>query len=135
MAEVIAKVERYHHHPQNIVVKFTTRIDSAVRMLELHEKLRTEQETEGPWDEFLNRLFMEKVYAFVNVEFFRGISDVICEVTVDIKTEEKDLNLNSEEYAGTILKEVVDYMEFRWIRLQDDYDGRALKELLVFKSY
>jgi uncharacterized NAD(P)/FAD-binding protein YdhS len=135
MAQVIAKVERYHHHPQNIVVKFTTRIDSVVRMLELTEKLRTEQETEGPWDEFRNRLFMEKVYASVNVEFFRGISDVICEVTVDIKTEEKDLNLNSEEHAGTILKEVVDYMEFRWIRLQDDYDGRSIKELLVFKGY
>ena len=134
MAEVIAKVERYHHYPQNIVVKFTTRIDSAVRMLELHEKLRTEQETEGPWDEFTESLHMEKVRAFVNVEFFRGISDVICEVTVDIKTEEKDLKLNCEEYAGTMLKEVVNYMELRWIKLQDDYDSKSIKELLVFKG-
>jgi len=132
MAQVIAKVEKLYS--QNIIVKFTTRIDSAVQMLELHEKLRTEQETEGPWDEFLESLRMEKVYAFVNVEFFRGISDVICETTVHIKTEEKFLELNCEEHAGTILKEVMKYLQLRYVRLQDDYESKKLKDLLAFRG-
>jgi hypothetical protein len=133
MAQVIAKVEQLYS--ECIIVKFTARIDNAVQMLELHEKLRTEQETEGPWDEFLESLRMEKVHASVNVEFFRGISDVIFEATVYIKTEEKDVNLNSEAYAGTVLKEVVKYLQLGYLRLQDDYDGKKLKDLLVFRGY
>jgi hypothetical protein len=134
MEIVIVKLEDKRSDKQ--VLKFTTRIDSAVDMLDLTNKLRTEQETEGPWDEFISKLKLPVAYATVSTEFFRGISDIIFEVRMVINTD-KDVshkvNLLSEEIAGTFIRELKEYMGWWGLRLDSDYDTKVLKDLLVFR--
>ena len=123
---------------ESLVVRFTTRIGSAKSMLELTRKLRTEQETEGPWDELYSDLnTIEDVGTHVKAEFFEGISDVIFEATVVITVESKsDLDVTSERVAGTILSQFTQYMGWGYydFRLENDYESKYIKELLVFKG-
>ena len=133
MGTVNAKLVKWNS--KQLTMKFTTRIDSAVEMLALTEKLRVEQETDGPWQEFLERLRLGKVHAYVSTEFFTGISDVIFEATVLINSEDEILELGSEQIAGTIFKEVIDYMEWHYVSLVKDYYSDKLKELSVFRGY
>lgn len=137
MAEVIAEVVSYYTGNSELKVKFTTRVKSAVHMLELTEKFRTEQETEGPWQEFQEKLTFENFHGYVNYEFFKGVNDVILELTVSMFTNEgyTEHKVSSEQIAGTILQEVKDYLDLRYIRPSNAYENKAIKDLLVFQSY
>ena len=137
MAEVIAEVVSYYTGNSKLKVKFTTRVKSAVYMLELTEKFRTEQETEGPWQEFQEKLTFENFHGHVSYEFFKGVNDVILELTISMLTNEgyTEHKVSSEHVAGTILQEVKDYLDLRYIRPSNAYENKAIKDLLVFQSY
>jgi hypothetical protein len=137
MAEVIAEVVSYYTGNSELKVKFTTRVKSAVHMLDLTEKFRTEQETEGPWQEFQERLVLEHFHGYVSYEFFKGANDVILELTISMFTKEgyTEHKVSSEQIAGTILQEVKDYLDLMYIRPSNAYENKAIKDLLVFQSY
>lgn len=135
MANVIAEVVKCYAN--ELRVKFTTRVTNPVHMLELTEKFRTEQETEGPWEEFHDKLRLEYCQGYVLYEFFKGCSDVILELTVCISRNEdyKEYEVNSEQIAGTILQEVKDYLDLTYITLSQAYENHNVKDLLVFRGY
>jgi len=136
MADVMAEVVKCRSN--QLVVKITTRVRSAVHMLELTQKFRTEQETEGPWQEFHKKLNYENHYhADVTYEYFKGVSDVILELTVFIDRHEdyKEHEVNSEQIAGTVLQEVKEYLNLCYVSLAKAFESKVIKDLLVFRGY
>ena len=124
------------------------RESTALGMLELMNKLRQEQETEGPYDEFLSRIScnMQDYNVFTNfsIEMFKGISDVIVEMKIAVFPKDKQQKggepIQSEKVAGTIFKEVFDYFGFvRWnsptVISDSGFDEKEVKALLAFKKY
>lgn len=123
-------------------IVFTTRLTTAMEMLDLEEKLHTEQETAGVWDTFVTGMYdaMEpyNVRADFRIEYFKGCNDVIFELTVIIQALEGcKHDRHSEQIAGTILEGLCNHMG--WVdyykpKLADSFDSRNYKNLAVFSN-
>jgi len=132
--------DNYSHET---TVVFTTRVTTALDMLELTDKLNTEQETEGTFDGFLSRLreTMEpyKVNYDISTEFFKGHNDVIFELRLYIHKVESDHKIHSEQIAGTMFNAIAAHFNWKnnWsnniiLSEANDYNTKDFKSLSVF---
>ena len=136
---VSAKIQENSSYTQ---VTFTTRINTAIDMLFYADQLDTQQETEGAWDGFQSQLrdslSLLDVRADFRVQYFKGVSDVIFELTVIIQPDSSfNLEVNDERIAGTIFTSLCNH--FNWTGwggtpvLEDSYDANKYKHLAAFK--
>lgn len=144
MSDVVLKVKEFYDYEVSLTL--TTRIDTAIDMLDYNEKFHTEQETEGPWNKFLSELsgYLSpyEVGYKIRREYFKGADDVILEIRVDIwkhKDRQNKTPLNGEHIVGTLLTHLFKHLEFhtyyceRQVVLFDvDWSARELKALTLF---
>jgi len=145
MSDVVLKVKEFYDHEVSLTL--TTRIDTAIDMLYYNEKFHTEQETEGPWNTFFSELsgYLSpyEVGYEIRREYFKGGSDVILEIRVDIWKHANRQNktpLNGEHIAGTLLTHLFKHLEFRTyfygrrqvVLFDEDWSARELKGLTLF---
>lgn len=135
------KLDQWYEH--TVEATLSWREKTAIGMLVLMEKLRTEQETEGPWDKFRYELSdsIPDVHINMQCEFFKGVSDVIVEMKIIFFQKDKitNVNIKSEKIAGTIFQSLFEYFGFvGWnsprINSVSSFDEKELKSLSAFKS-
>lgn len=141
---VTVSIKDNWNHSATVV--FTTRIKSAIDMLDITNKLDTQQETKGVWD-----VFQEELYEVMNhyevthgieLEFFKGYQDVIFELRLHISTKSDcKHNIASEQIAGTLITSIVKHFEWRqdnWCRTVtlsgDKYSTKGFEDLDIFKN-
>lgn len=93
------------------------RIETAIEMLQLLNKIDMQQETSTPYSEFLDKLnvhMRENGYHLTLYhDFFKGNSDVIMELGILLTSDkDKKIPVRDEKIAGTVLNEVFKYFEF-----------------------
>ena len=127
-------------------VVFTTRIKSAIDMLDITDKLETQQETRGVWDVFLEELHEVmnhyEVTHGIELEFFKGYQDVIFELRLHISTKSDcKYAIASEQIAGTLITSIAKHFAWKennWhcsLKLAGDkHSTRGFEDLDIFKS-
>lgn len=124
---------------KNIQFIIRGRLTSAIEMLNFHLKLEVQQETEGVWDVFLmsirDLLNPSSIIFNAEVEFFKGVSDVIYELRVILIGED----LLSEKHLGSVLVAYYDYFNFSssWnkpVLIGDEWDNKPFLNLMILKN-
>lgn len=145
MNNVLSVKEFYDYKVEFTITK---RISSAIDMLTFEEKCHKEQETHGEFDLFTLDLHKAlepyNVFLTIGVNYYRGVKDVIAEISVLISQRGKDLpekpiSLKDERIVGTVLVHLFKHFEFstdfyaqdRVVLYEEGY-GRDMKKLTIF---
>lgn len=145
MNNVLSVKEFYDYKVEFTITK---RISSAIDMLTFKEKCNTEQETDGEFNVFerhlLTALQPYNVFCNFNIEYYRGVEDVIVEINVCIIQRGKDLpekpiSLKDERIVGTVLVHLfkhfgltTDSYGYDRVVLHEEGYGRDMKKLTIF---
>ena len=141
---VTVSIKDNWNHSATVV--FTTRIKSAIDMLDITDKLDTQQETKGVWDIFREDLHevMDpyEVTHGIDIEFFKGYQDVIFELRLHISTKSDcKHSIASEQIAGTLITSIAKHFAWKqdnWhcnLKLAGDkYSTKGFEDLNIFKS-
>lgn len=121
---------------------FSTRVCTAVEMLDLELMMDSREETRGTWDMFMEDM-AERMNALdvnfdIRPEYFKGINDVIFELRVHMHAgQDCKVDLDSEQVAGTMLSGICKHFEWTgWNtpRLTDDFDTKRFAHLDAFNE-
>jgi hypothetical protein len=144
MSNVLSVTEFYDH---KVSFTITKRISNAIDMLTFHEKCNTEQETDGEFNVFEQDLYKAlepyNVFFNVHIKYYRGVEDVIVEISVFInqrgENPEKPVPIKDERIVGTVLVHLFkhfglstnNYAHNRVVLNEEDY-GKDMKKLTIF---
>lgn len=125
-----------------VEIIFETRISTAVQMLHYTEKLHSDREGYGAWDDFTvnmhDALSLFDVRTDFRPQYFKGHNDVIFEISVIIQPG-KDCphEIHDEKIAGTVLTALCNHLGWTdWNKptLKQSWQSFVFKHLAVFKE-
>jgi len=144
MTDSIFFVQQFE--PHSVELKLTSRIKTAIDMLDITSKFHTEQETDGVFDTFREQLRGAlrpyDVIFTICPEYFKGVDDVILEININIievNNRASNVPLDSEQITGTLLNSLFHHLElnssrysYRNVVLFENWKSQDIKALTIF---
>jgi hypothetical protein len=135
------RITKFETNYNKLSFRMTCRIESAVEMYNIMQKLNTEQETSGPYDILIANLSEicegKEFDIHISSEMFPGRADVIfglcCVINIHSGSKLDIKDIDTEQVLGTILKEIKNHFDFYYKSYPDSVRSEVIKH--YFRGY